>query len=104
MESFKNLSEKERLYYSKVALGAFIGVLAGILHNINPQISVAALWLLALLFLLLLGFFARKFLGIEEMPPSRVYLSGTFTYFLFFILTWVIIIMLFAPELLLPPS
>ena len=104
MESFKNLSEKERLYYSKVALGAFIGVLAGILHNISPQISLAALWLLALLFLLLLGLFARKFLGIEEMAPSRVYLSGTFTYFLFFILTWVIIIMLFAPELLLPPS
>ncbi|MFQ6123653.1 MAG: hypothetical protein ACE5R6_03480 [Candidatus Heimdallarchaeota archaeon] len=104
MASFKNLSEKERLYYSKVVLGVFIGIVAGILHSISPQISVAALWLIALLFLLLLGLFAPKLLGIEEIPPSRVYLSGTFTYFLFFILTWVLILMLFAPELLLPPS
>ena len=41
---------------------------------------------------------------IEEMEPSRVYLTGTVTYLLFFVLFWEVVIMLTASQNLLPPG
>jgi len=101
---FEDLSEKDRLFYGKVVLGTFVGIIAGILNRLIPGISTIALWLIALCALMLLGLFGPKFLKIEEMEPAKVYLTGTVTYFLFFILLWVVVIMLSAPESLLPPG
>ena len=101
---FEDLSEKDRLFYGKVVLGVFVGIIAGILNRLIPGISAIAFWLLAICALLLLGLLGRNFLKIEEMEPSKMYLTGTVTYFLFFILLWVVVILLSAPETLLPPG
>jgi hypothetical protein len=101
---FEDLSEKDRLFYGKVVLGTLMGIVAGVLNRLVPGISAFALWLIAFCALLLLGQFGQDFLKIEEMEQSRVFLTGTVTYFLFFILLWVVIIMLSAPESLLPPG
>jgi LytS/YehU family sensor histidine kinase len=101
---FEDLSEKDRLFYGKVVLGTFVGLVAGILNLLIPDMSVLALWLIAICALLLLGLFGQKYLKIEEMEPSRVYLTGTVTYFLFFVLFWEVVLMLSASESLLPPG
>ena len=101
---FEDLSEKDRLFYGKVVLGVFVGIIAGFLNLLIPEMSALAFWLIALCGLLLLGLFGQNFLKIEEMEPSRVYLTGTVTYFLFFVLFWEVVLMLTASQNLLPPG
>jgi LytS/YehU family sensor histidine kinase len=101
---FEDLSEKDRLFYGKVVLGTFVGIITGLLDRLIPGMSAIAFWLIALCALLLLGLFGQNFLKIEEMEPSRVYFTGTVTYFLFFVLFWEVVLMLSASESLLPPG
>ena len=105
MDAFNNLSEKDRLFYSKVVTGSIVGISSGIINGSFPdQIATFIFWLIAIGGVIIIGQLARPVLGITEMEPSRIYFTGTFTYFLFFILTWVVVIMLTASETLIPSN
>ena len=104
MEAFNNLSEKDRLFYTKVVTGSIVGISSGLINGFTDQVPNFTLFLIAIGGIIVIGQLARPVLGITEMDSSRIYFTGTFTYFLFFILTWVIVVMLFFSENLVPPN
>ena len=101
LDIFNNLSEKDRLFYTKVVTGSIVGISSGLITN---QVPAFTLFLIAIGGIIVIGQLARPVLGITEMDSSRIYFTGTFTYFLFFILTWVVVVMLFSTEHLVPQN
>ncbi|MHA2055228.1 MAG: hypothetical protein ACXACP_12970 [Candidatus Hodarchaeales archaeon] len=98
--SFQKLSPKTRLYYTKVISGALNGLITGTLFVFFPSIDPGMWFMFLLIGLGISVSFARQGLKItpEEVDGKRLWLSGTFTYTLLFIVVTSLIWMLPGPR------
>ncbi|MFX0152355.1 MAG: hypothetical protein ACFFAJ_16325 [Candidatus Hodarchaeota archaeon] len=97
----KGLKPNTKLYYTKVSFGVGSGLISGfafLLFDFSPPIDI---WLLVLIASLLSClFFVRYILRIspDELDQKRLWLSGTFTFVLLFIVVTSLIWMLPGPR------
>jgi hypothetical protein len=95
-KTFEGLKPNTKLFYTKISFGVSLGTLAGlffVFFDISPE-----LWfIVVILGLVVCVGFARYVLHIstEDVDQKRIWLSGTFTYVLLFIvvtsLVWMIL-------------
>lgn len=97
------LKPNTKLYYSKVSFGVTSGFITGftfLLLDVSPPINIWFLLLIAGLVTCVL--FVRYVLKIspDELDQKRVWLSGTFTFVLLFIVVTALIWMIPGPRIL----
>jgi hypothetical protein len=95
----KSLSPNTRMYYTKVIFGATSGLFTGILFIIIPD-TIDMWFLFALAALMICIAFVRGVLKItaEEIDQRRLFLSGTFTFVLLFIVLSSLVWMILWPQ------
>jgi len=91
-----NLSPNAKLYYTKIGMGASLGITSGVL-SLDPLIG----WTLAILGIILAVFIVRYVYEIseEQLDQKRVILAGTFSFILVMIVTWSLSWMIMTPDL-----
>ena len=99
--NYTGLSPNTKLYYSKVVFGAATGTVTGSLFVFFPDISTDFWFIFLLMGLVLCVTYVRKVLQIlpEDIDRRRVWLSGTFTFVLLFIVITSLIWMLPGPRI-----
>jgi F0F1-type ATP synthase assembly protein I len=102
-EKTKGLSPNNKMYYTKVLFGLISGFLTGVVFVfLNDVISTGWWFVLMLISLLICIGFVRIGLGISEndVDSKRLWLSGTFTFVVLFIVStalgWMILYPIFV--------
>ena len=97
---FDKLSPNTKLYYSKVIFGASSGAFTGTFFLLFPSISTDVWFVFLITGLSLCVAFVRQILKIlpDQIDSKRIWLSGTFTFVLLFIVVSSLIWMLPGPR------